>query len=261
MGKIIHRDAESSANIFDHRSLDRDYATLSPILSPGLRVLDVGCGTGAISKDIAQRVGPAGYVLGIDNTEAFITSGQHAYGHVSNLELVCTDLFQFKPAEQFDLVVAARVIQWITDIRAAMVVLRSFLKPGGTLSILDYNHEALEWQPDPPESMRKFYRAFLTWRSSAGMDNRVAENLPDYFKEAGFQTVETYNADEVYRRGQADFVDRISIWIKVAGLKQIVDEGFLEEVERTTAVADYEEWIRTSAVSMTMRLKEVRSRR
>ena len=261
MGKVIHRDTKSSASIFDHRSLDRDYATLSSILSPGLRVLDVGCGTGAISKDIARRVAPGGYVLGIDNTEAFITSGQRTYKHVTNLDLVCADLFQFEPSEQFDLVVAARVLQWISDIRRAMEVLRSFVKPGGTLSILDYDHEALEWLPDPPESMQTFYRAFLTWRASAGMDNSVARNLPDYFNRAGFQSVEAYDADEVYTRKEVDFVDRISIWTKVAGLKQIVDEGFLTEVERNRAVVDYEEWIRTRAVSMTMRLKEVRSRK
>lgn len=261
MNKTIHRDTETSTSIFDHRSLERDYATLVPLLSKGLRVLDVGCGTGAISKDIARRVGPNGAVLGIDNTEAFVMSGRQTYGDVTNLQLICSDLFTFRPAEQFDLVVAARVLQWISDIPRAMDVLRSFLKPGGILSVLDYNHEILEWQPEPPQSMRKFYHAFLSWRAHAGMDNCVAENLPDYFKQAGFQSVEVYNADEVYTKGQPDFIERMGIWSKVAGLKQIVDEGFIDEEGQTKAVSEYDYWIRSGATSMTMHLKEIRSRK
>jgi hypothetical protein len=50
----------------------------------------------------------------------------------------------------------------------------SLLKPGGTVSILDYNHEALEWQPQPPVSMQRFYATFLRWRGDAGMNNHIA---------------------------------------------------------------------------------------
>ncbi len=76
MNKEIKRDGQTANNIFDNRSLEKDYRTLVPILTQGMKVLDVGCGTGAISKDIARHVGPTGKVTGIDNTEAFIISGK-----------------------------------------------------------------------------------------------------------------------------------------------------------------------------------------
>ena len=259
MNKIIHR-GESAAKIFDHRSLQTDYSTLIPALSKGLRVLDAGCGTGAISKDIAERVGGKGFVTGIDNTESFVISGKESYGHVANLELIHADLFAFEPKEKYDLVVAARVLQWLSNPKDALNKLASFLKPGGQLSILDYNHEGLAWQPDPPESMRLFYHAFLTWRAAAGMNNHIAEDLRDYFIDLGYHSVEVFVADEVYTRGNPNFFQRAGIWSKVAELKQIVDEGYLEESLRVKAIDEYNQWVENDAQSMTMKLKEVRAR-
>ncbi len=259
MNKTIQR-GESTTRIFDQRSLQSDYSTLVPALKRGLRVLDVGCGTGSISGGIADKVGKEGWVTGIDNTEKFIVSGKETYRHVSNLELIHADLFDFDPQEKFDLVVAARVLQWLSNPKDALRKLASFLKPGGQISILDYNHEALAWEPQPPESMRKFYKAFLKWREDAGMDNRIAEHLRDHFSEIGFQDIEELAADEVYRKGQADFLQRVGIWAKVAELKQIVEEGYLEEKDRVKAIEEYGHWVETDAERMIMKLKEVRGR-
>lgn len=259
MSKTIHR-GESATKIFDHRTLERDYATLVPILAKGLRVLDVGCGTGAISQGIARRVGEEGFVTGIDNTEAFIVSGRESYGTVKNLELQCADLFEFHTAEKYDLVVAARVLQWLNNPLQALKKLASLLKPGGTLSILDYNHTALRWQPEPPRSMQLFYQAFLAWRADAGMNNSIADDLEGYFKELGFRDVQVLNADEFYRREEPDFEERIGIWCKVAELKQIVAEGYLAETARLQAIDEYTRWMERDAECMVMRLKEVRGK-
>ena len=60
---------EGTSVILDNRTLQKDYSTLITALKSGLRVLDVGCGTGAISKGIAEMVGTNGYVVGIDSSE------------------------------------------------------------------------------------------------------------------------------------------------------------------------------------------------
>ncbi|RAJ32251.1 methyltransferase domain-containing protein [Pedobacter cryoconitis] len=260
MNKTIHRDHQTTNKIFDNRSLEKDYATLIPILKNGLRVLDIGCGTGAISKDIAERVGPEGSVTGIDNTEKFIVSGKESYQTTLNLQLIHHDLFSYETQEKFDLIVSARTLQWLSNPKEALLKFKSLLKPGGQLSILDYNHEQLSWQPQPPESMLTFYQTFLRWRADAGMNNHIAEDLAGYFAETGFQEIEVFNAEEVYQQQDDNFLQRIGIWSKVAGSTQMVEEGYLEDSLRLKAIEEYDQWIVTDAEQMIMKLKEVRGK-
>lgn len=257
--KEIKRDP-STSKLFDERSLERDYAPLISLLQPGMQVLDVGCGTGAISKDIAQRTGPRGHVTGIDNTKHFIDSGKETYQSVENLTLIHSDLFEFETHEKFDLIVSARTLQWLSNPQEAIAKIKNMLKPGGWLSILDYDHTALAWQPEPPLSMRRFYATFLRWRADAGMNNQIAVDAADYLTEAGFVDIEVIKADEVYQKGQPDFEHKISIWSKVAAMDQIVEEGYITDADRQQAIKDYNQWIVTDARQMIMKLNEVRGK-
>ena len=128
------------------------------------------------------------------------------------------------------------------------------------MSVLDYNHEAIEWSPAAPASMQKFYAAFLKWRADAGMNNRIADDLGGYFNDTGFRSIEVLNSDEVYKKGQPNFNTRAGIWSKVALMTQMVDEGYVSDADRLTAIEDYDLWIERDAQSMTMKLNEVRGR-
>ncbi len=256
--KHIERDGKSGIEIFDNRSLKIDFRTLESILEQGMSVLDVGCGTGAISKDIANIVGSSGKVIGIDNTEKFIKNGRVTYGHTKNLELRHCDLFTIEANEKFDLIVAARVLQWLINPKDALLKMKSLLKPNGRISILDYNHNCLEWNPEPPESMKEFYKIFLKWRNDAGMNNSMADDLPELMKEIGMDSIEKINSDEHYEKHRIDFRSKVGIWSKVAGSMQMVEEGYLENSLRLKAIQEYDEWVENNAISMTMKLNEVR---
>jgi ubiquinone/menaquinone biosynthesis C-methylase UbiE len=259
VNKHIQRDGQA-AKIFDDRSLTNDYKNLTPLLKQGMKVLDVGCGTGSISKDIANIVGEKGKVTGIDNTETFILSGKKSYQNVTNLELIHVDLFDFNPEEKFDLIVSARTLQWLSNPKEALIKMKSLLKANGQISILDYDHTNLDWNPSPPESMQEFYNIFLKWRQDAGMNNRIAEDLPALLEEVGFHSVEKINSDEFYTKERADYKSKIGIWSKVAGSTQMVEEGYLENDLRLKAIEEYNHWVETKAISMTMKLNEVRGR-
>ncbi len=258
--KHIERESREATKIYDNRSLEKDFRTLKGILKEGMVVLDVGCGTGAISSDIAKIVGENGKVIGIDNTKKFIESGQQSYSGINNLELIHSDLFDFKSTEKFDLIIAARVLQWLTTPKEALLKMMELLKPDGQISILDYNHEALEWKPSPPKSMQDFYEIFLKWRADAGMNNRIAEDLSGMMNEVGLTSIKVLNSNEYYERGKEKFKSKVGIWSKVAGLTQIVDEGYLSEEYRLQVIREYDDWVEKEAYSMTMKLNEVRGR-
>lgn len=258
--KLIKRDETDSNKIFDNRTLDKDYPTLRPLLKEGMSVLDVGCGTGAITKDIAKIIGPAGKITGIDNTERFISSGSEQYGHIKNLKLIHIDLFELSPDEKFDLVISARTLQWLSNVPEALLKMKSHLKENGIVSILDYNHTKIKWCPGPPPSIQTFYNTFLKWRSDAGMNNQIADDLHVLLKQAGFKDIEQINSDEHYQKGDPDFYFNIGIWSKVARSRQMVEEGYLTDELRLKAIEEYDRWIEHEAISMTMKLNEVRGR-
>jgi ubiquinone/menaquinone biosynthesis C-methylase UbiE len=258
--KVINRSDQGATKIFDQRTLAIDYRTLLPFLKRGMMILDVGCGTGSISKDVARVVGKNGKVVGIDNTESFIQSGRKSYSSVGNLELIHADLFAYESVQRFDLVISARTLQWLSNPSEAILKMKSMLKPNGTISILDYNHDAIEWNSSPPLSMKKFYGTFLQWRKDAGMNNQIAADLPRLMEEAGLHEIQVFNADEFYHKEQNDFKSRAGIWSKVANSKQMVEEGYIDNALRLQAIDEYNTWIEHDAISMTLKLSEVRGK-
>ncbi|WP_433008287.1 class I SAM-dependent methyltransferase [Kribbella sp. CA-294648] len=80
-------------------------------LVPGLRVLEFGCGPGAAAREVARRVGPSGFVLGVDRSPKAIQQALAAE-QLSNLAFrqSAVDVFELEPGEApYDLAFAIRV--------------------------------------------------------------------------------------------------------------------------------------------------------
>ena len=82
MSPELHR---ASPDILDRRTLEQNHRALVPLLKPGFSVLDIGCGTGAITAGIVPRVSPGGFVLGIDRDEDLIERARRNYASLADL--------------------------------------------------------------------------------------------------------------------------------------------------------------------------------
>lgn len=245
--------------ILDARSLASSNRRLAELLAPGMDVLDAGCGTGAITRDIADAVGPRGVVVGADISEALLRRAAAERSNRPGPWFVRSDLFALPFRRAFDIVTAARVLQWVRSPEAAVAALIDAARPGGIVLVLDYDHEQIEWTPLPPPSMQRFYAAFLRWREEAGMDNAIAGRLPALFESAGLADIRVTPQHERTARGEADFDSRIGIWAEVAATRghQMVADGVLAEAERAAAEADYRSWIQSAAESQMLFLLAV----
>ncbi|TDQ42822.1 methyltransferase domain-containing protein [Aureibacillus halotolerans] len=250
---------EKTHDIVHKRTLKNDHTRLFELVSPGVSVLDVGCGTGAITKDIALMSGPTGKVVGIDMGAEMIEKAKEEFGHIEGLDFDTGSIYELPYENQFDIVTAARVLQWLDRPEQALKQLVKAVKPGGKIIVLDYQHEQISWNPEPPASMRQFYNAFLQWRKDAGMDNAIADHLPDMFAAAGLHAIDVSVQDEVAHRGDAHFEASVRTWQGVAASRghQLVNDGFLIEDERALAEREYGEWVDTSAQEMRMVLRAV----
>ena len=252
-GDVARRRAhmpEGTSAILDARSLQTANRRLAALVRPGLSVLDVGCGTGAITRGIAEVVGRQGRVVGVDVNASMIDKARAAHGDVPGLVFEVADVHALRSGA-FDIVAASRVLQWLADPGAALRAMAAAAKPGGRVVVLDYNHEKAAWTPEPPPSMRRFYAAFLAWRAAAGMDNAIADHLVDLFAGAGLDDIVTTDQHEVARRGDGDFETRAGIWAAVAATRgrQMVADGAISEPERGAAEADYRAWLHAGGAS------------
>ena len=259
-----HQSHRSDPRILNRRTLHRDHRRLAQVLSAGMTVLDVGCGSGAITADIARIVGRGGMVVGLDRDDANLAIARQEHRDADNLRFEKGDILALDFKKGFDVVTAARTLQWISEPGRAVKQMKRAAKAGGCVVILDYNLEDTRWEPDPPAEFKRFYRAFLDWRTANGWDNRMAEHLPGLFHSAGLAAVEINSCDEIVQRGEPNFFDAYAsgIWryvIQTLG-PQLVHECFLKESERCQAEEDYERYVQTTLQRQTHSMSTVEGR-
>jgi SAM-dependent methyltransferase len=244
MSQQSHR---SDPRILNRRTLQRDHSYLWQVLRAGMTILDVGCGTGAITADIAKAVGPSGVVLGIDRDDANLAIATHEHRGIGNLGFENADILTLDVENRFhasfEIVTAARTVQWISEPERAIVHMRKAAKPEGHVIVLDYNLDETRWEPEPPADFQRFYQAFLDWRTANNWDNRAASHLTEFFHSAGLVDIASHPTDEIVRRGDPDFFDAYAsgIWLYVIQTlgANLVRAGFLEESVRRRAEEDY----------------------
>ena len=234
----------SDPAILNRRTLARDHRRLAEILRVGMSVLDIGCGTGAITAGIARAVA-GGEVVGLDRDVDNLAVTREQYADAPNLRFESGDVLSLGYRAQFDVVNAARTLQWVADPALAIEKMKLAAKPGGCVIALDYNHENNRWEPSVPPEFARFYRAFLDWRAANGWDNRMADHLPDLFRAAGLDAIQVHVSDEIARRGAPDFADSAGIWTCVARTigPSMAAGGFITEQEFLTAEAAYRDWV------------------
>jgi SAM-dependent methyltransferase len=107
-------------------------------LPPGLRWLDVGCGTGALTAQILDRCEPSSAV-GVEPSEGFLAEARRRLGARAELHRAGAEAIPL-PDASVDVTVSGLVLNFVSDARAAVAESRRVTRPGGTLGayVWDY---------------------------------------------------------------------------------------------------------------------------
>jgi len=101
----------------------------------GDRLLDIGCGDGRVTRDIAGT-NPHLKVLGLDPSGGMILHAQEEHRNTPNLTFVNGDIQTYAPDEPFDFIVSFWALSWLTDHTEASLRIRAALKHGGRCFLL-----------------------------------------------------------------------------------------------------------------------------
>ncbi|HEX6447617.1 MAG TPA: class I SAM-dependent methyltransferase [Streptosporangiales bacterium] len=122
-------------------------------LAPGMSVLDVGCGAGTITADLAASVAP-GRLTAVDISEDVLAKAraQVAGRGLDNVEFAVADVHALRfPDDSFDAVHAHQVLQHVADPVQALREMRRVCRPGGVVGARDGDYATMTWYPPVPE--------------------------------------------------------------------------------------------------------------
>ncbi|WP_432575018.1 class I SAM-dependent methyltransferase [Kineococcus sp. SYSU DK005] len=171
------------------RTVANSAAHLRPRLAPGLSLLDVGCGVGTLTADLAAHVAP-GRVVGVDSSAEVLRAARAAAdARGVRVELAVADAHALPFADgEFDVVHAHQVLQHLPDPVAALREMRRVCRPGGTVAVRDADYATVDWYPRSPALLdwRERYRAVAR---AAGGEPDAGAHLLAWARAAGFTEV------------------------------------------------------------------------
>src|SRR5699024_810448 len=132
------------------RTAENSAAYLVDYLESGMDVLDVGCGVGTITVDLATYI-PGGRVLGVDIAlEPLERAADLAVAqNVENVEFEQADAYHLPFADgSYDVVHAHQLLQHLRDPLAAIAEMRRVLRRGGLLALREADYGGMTWFPE-----------------------------------------------------------------------------------------------------------------
>jgi len=246
--RYTHGHHESVLRSHRWRTAENSAAYLLPHLAPGQRLLDVGCGPGTITLDLAGRVAP-GAVLGIDAAPEVVAAAVEARDRAgideATVALTVGDVYALDaPAGSFDVVHAHQVLQHLHDPVAALREMRRVLAPGGLVAVRESDYGAFVWAPPDPVLDRWLDLYHQVTRANRA-EADAGRYLPGWFRSAGFHDLEVTSSNWTF----ADADDRSwwgGLWAdRVVGSAfagQAIEYGLAEGDELQEMAAAFRRW-------------------
>jgi ubiquinone/menaquinone biosynthesis C-methylase UbiE len=172
------------------RTAENSAAYLLERLRPGVSLLDVGCGPGTITADLAARVAP-GSVTAIEVAPEVLEDAERLIAErgLDNVDFAVADVHALPyPDDAFDVVHAHQVLQHVTDPVRALREMRRVCRPGGIVAARDADYAAMTWYPDMPamDEWRSVYRRVA--RANGGEPD-AGRRLLSWARQAGFRDI------------------------------------------------------------------------
>jgi ubiquinone/menaquinone biosynthesis C-methylase UbiE len=155
----------------------------------GWSCLDVGCGDGQVTVQLARTVGPGGRAVGIDVDEDALAIAREAARQAGvHAEFVRSDATAPPERDEFDLAYARLVLSHMPDSAAALRAMHAAVRPGGWVAVEDLFTGTLRSDPPAP-ALDRLQEVYCATVRAHGGDPTIGPRLPALLTAAGLDQV------------------------------------------------------------------------
>ena len=184
--RYTHGHHDSVLKSHRWRDVSNSAAYLAPHLTGNERVLDVGCGPGTITLDLANHVAS---VIGVDLSDSVIEQAQQSAVDHPRVSFQVADLYALPfEDDSFDVVHAHQTLQHVPDPVAALVELRRVCRPGGLVAARDADYAGMIWYPADP-GLDDWLALYNRCARANGGEPNAGRHLLAWAHAAGFSQV------------------------------------------------------------------------
>jgi len=246
--QYTHGHHESVLRSHRWRTAENSAAFLLPALFVGARVLDVGCGPGTISADLAGRVAP-GIVDAIDVAPGVIETAKilHEDKDIRNLRFSVDNVYELSFSDAtFDVVYAHQVLQHLSDPVSALIEMRRVLVDGGVLAVRDADYGAIVWSPDDPR-LEAWMDLYHRVTAANGAQANAGRYLATWVHESGFEHAVVSSSNWTFHRAEERswwgglWADRVQ---HSDFARQALAYGFTDDLELSSMAEAFHRWSR-----------------
>jgi ubiquinone/menaquinone biosynthesis C-methylase UbiE len=265
LDRYTHGHHESVLRSHTWRTAQNSAGFLLDRLKSGDSLLDVGCGPGTITMDLAELVAP-GPVVGIDRSKEVIERARGAgeARALSNLSFEVGDVYKLEFEDSsFDVVYAHQVLQHLSEPTRALVGMRRVLRGGGWLAVRDGDYGEFTWSP-PSDGLTRWMELYHQITRKNGAEADAGRYLAEWVEAAGFDSLERSRSDWTYesveeREWWADlWADRV-LYSEFA--RQGLEYGLTTSEELSEISDAFREWSRSDNGIFVVVHEEVLARR
>lgn len=154
----------------------------------GERILDLGCGTGQLTRRMAVAAGSSGHVVGIDRSPEQLDQARRLSIDAEHIEYRVGDVTALELAEgewgSFDLAHTRFLLEHLPDPLSVVRTMVRAVKPGGRIVIEDEDHAILRLSPTPV-GFTRVWETYIESYRRAGNDPQIGLRLIELLRQAG----------------------------------------------------------------------------